>query len=396
MKHSDFRNRLLSLFQTYDETAFRLRRTAIAERLQSAAEIYIFGAGQNGQRIAVLLSQINLKAVAYIDDTPEKQNTIVNGLPVHPLDFLAGRRNVILITSIFSPHVGFSEISARLKTRAVEHISLFEFLWVANEDDSSYFYFLNHPTFLHRHAGDILWLFDRLVDDDSLAQLLKHVHFRLNLDYSVLPTVQRVFWPGTIPSGRIAYVDCGAYDGDTLIPFMREHGDRVRLALPIEPDPQNFIRMTNNIASLSEGDRRKVIPIAAASGETSGKLRFDLGKNQASSLSESGSFEVNVVTLDDIVDEYCEADDHILVKIDVEGADLATLKGAKRAIIERKVSLAISVYHAPSDLWALPQYVSQLNQDYRFALRSNGCDGADLMIYAFVPDVTESVTKSNR
>ncbi|ENN84228.1 methyltransferase FkbM [Rhizobium freirei PRF 81] len=389
MKRSDFRNRLSSLFQTYNETAFKLRRAAITERLQSAAEIYIFGAGQNGQHVADLLGQISLKAVAYIDDTPAKQNTIVTGLPVYSLDYLAGRGKTILITSIFSPHIGFSEISARLRSQDIEHVSLFEFLWVANEDDSSSFYFLNHPTFLHRHAEDIRWLLDRLVDEESLAQLLAHIHFRLNLDYGALPAVQRVFWPSAIPSEKIVYLDCGAYDGDTLIPFMQEHSNRVRLALPIEPDPHNFHRMTNNLASLSADDRRKIIPIAAATGETSGKLKFDLGKNQASSLSEAGSSEVDVAALDEIIEKYCEPNDHILVKIDVEGADLATLKGAKRSIIERKVWLAISVYHAPSDLWALPQYVSQLDQNYRFALRSNGCDGADLMVYAFVPNAAD-------
>lgn len=383
--NSDYKNRLLALFQTNDEAAFRTRLASLDRRLHAAEEIYIFGAGQNGQLVANRLTEMHFKIAGFIDETPSKQNTAVNEIPVHSLQYLAERHATVVISSIFSPYVGFQEIAGRLSSYTNDLMSLFEFLWFAAKDDSASFYFLNHPTFLHRHFDDVMWLCDRLVDKDSQEQLFAHIRFRLDLDFGGLPSVQRIFWPSELPAGPLVYVDCGAYDGDTLVPFMRQHGNHVRLALPIEPDPHNFLLLTNNIESLDDADRRKVVRIAAATGEANGKLRFDIGKKQASSLSEAGELVVDVVALDDVVAEHCTPDDQVIVKIDVEGADLATLKGATHLIGQRHARLAISVYHKPFDLWELPQYVAQIDQNYRFFLRSNGADGADLMIYACVP-----------
>jgi FkbM family methyltransferase len=385
MDNAYFKDQLCALLRTYNEAAFRVQQAANAERLHSAAEIYIFGAGQNGQMVASRLADLGLLVSGYLDETPSKQNTTLNDIPVLPLGFLGEQSNSIVIVSIFSPEIGFAQISARLKTHTRSVISLFEFLWMTDSDGSASFYFLNHPSFLHRHVEDIMWFCDRLADEQSLHQLCAHVRFRQTLNYDVLPPAKRIFWPDAVPFTQIAYIDCGAYDGDTLIPFMRKYSDQTRLALPFEPDPQNYARLERNIAALDPNVRQKIVPIAAATGHEGTNRMFNTGKNQASALSNSGSVEVEVKALDDVIDQYCKSGDHIIIKIDVEGADLETLKGAKRSIIEREPWLAISAYHTPSDLWSLPQYVARLNHNYRFALRSNGADGADLMIYAFVP-----------
>ncbi len=385
MEHTHFKNQLFDLFRIYNEAAFRVQQAAIAEQIYSAAEIYIFGAGQNSQIVASRLARLRLRVSGYIDETPSKQNTALNGIPVLPPEFLGERNNAIVISSTFSPNVGFAQIAARLRKYTTNVISLFEFLWMTDDDDSSSFYFLNHPTFLHRHIQDIMWLCDRLVDEESLRQLCAHVHFRLTLNFEVLPPAKRIFWPHAVAFPQIAYIDCGAYDGDTLIPVMREYGDQIRLALPVEPDPQNFARLESNLAELGSDDRKKIVPIAAATGYKNTKLMFSTGNNQASALSNLGSFEVDVQALDEVIARHCELGDHIIIKVDVEGADLETLQGAKRSIVEKEPWLAIATYHKPTDLWSLPQYVAQLNPNYRFALRSNGPDGADLMIYAFVP-----------
>jgi FkbM family methyltransferase len=384
MDRDFFSDKLRSLFDNCGEAAFQALCAQITKRLHAAKEIYIFGAGENGRIVASLLSKLRLPISGHLDETPSKQNTILNGVPVLPLSFPSGRSDALVISSIFSPRVGYEQLAARLKLYTTNVISLFEFLWVVERDDAS-FYFLRRPTFLHNHLDDVLWLCDRMVDDESLQQLCAHIQFRLTLNYNVLPVPERIFWPTAIAHPQILYIDCGAYDGDTLIPFMRERGGQFRLALPLEPDPGNFERLEANIAALEPNDRQKIIPIAAATGRESTKLMFNTGKSQASALSESGELEVQVKALDEIIDQHSIPGDHIVIKVDVEGADLETLQGARRAIVERAPWLAISVYHKPSDLWTLPQYVAGLNQSYRFALRSNGADGADLMIYAFVP-----------
>ena len=50
--------------------------------------------------------------------------------------------------------------------------------------------------------------------------------------------------------------------------------------------------------------------------------------------------------------------------MDIEGAELEALEGARRMIMEFKPRLAISGYHKPEDLWELPNKLKELNPDY--------------------------------
>jgi FkbM family methyltransferase len=228
-----------------------------------------------------------------------------------------------------------------------------------------------------------MWLHDHLSDEESKRQLYLHLRFRLTLDYAMVPSWDRILWPWRLDDASIVYIDCGAFDGDTLLPFVKSYSDRLRLAIPIEPDTGNFRRLKNNIDRLPFEMRSKVRALSAATGGKSELRAFNSTLNQASSLSASGSHRVQVVTLDEIVEGSCQKSDRLVIKIDVEGAESETLQGASQTICNRQPFLAVSVYHSPTDLWSLPQAIYNNNSNYRFALRSNGADGADLVAYAF-------------
>ncbi len=57
------------------------------------------------------------------------------------------------------------------------------------------------------------------------------------------------------------------------------------------------------------------------------------------------------------------------IKLDVEGAELETLKGAERTIKEYKPRLAISIYHKPSDIYEIPELLMEYRSDYKFYIR---------------------------
>lgn len=52
------------------------------------------------------------------------------------------------------------------------------------------------------------------------------------------------------------------------------------------------------------------------------------------------------------------------IKMDIEGAEMAALKGGSEIIREFKPKLAISGYHKPEDLWEIPQKLKSLNPGY--------------------------------
>ena len=55
--------------------------------------------------------------------------------------------------------------------------------------------------------------------------------------------------------------------------------------------------------------------------------------------------------------------------MDVEGAELKSLMGARNTIIKNHPHLAICVYHKPSDLYEISGYILSLVPEYKFLLR---------------------------
>jgi hypothetical protein len=124
--------------------------------------------------------------------------------------------------------------------------------------------------------------------------------------------------------------------------------------------------------------------VQAAVDSASGHRAFCGVGNQGSGFGDAGDL-VETVSLDDLVAAHAPGPERLYIKLDVEGAEAATLEGAARTIVERRPFLAVSAYHRPDDLWALPRQISRLDDRYRYLLASHGADGADLMLYAIPP-----------
>lgn len=73
------------------------------------------------------------------------------------------------------------------------------------------------------------------------------------------------------------------------------------------------------------------------------------------------------------------------IKMDIEGSELETLKGAENTILKNMPILAICVYHKPEDLITIPQYISSLQtstQKYSFYLRHHSYMLTETVLYA--------------
>lgn len=182
------------------------------------------------------------------------------------------------------------------------------------------------------------------------------------------------------------FIDCGAFDGDTVWDYMELY-PAYKDIYAFEPDRKNveIIRMKKRQEN-TKG--LHVMPQCVHSQR--GTFYFVSEGKSSSHLSEKGNTVVQATRLDDLIDiKYggrmkSPEDRRILIKMDIEGCELEALKGAESLIRRYNPCLAVCVYHKEEDMIRIPQFINSLVPDktYDYYLRFHGRDLAELVFYA--------------
>jgi FkbM family methyltransferase len=70
------------------------------------------------------------------------------------------------------------------------------------------------------------------------------------------------------------------------------------------------------------------------------------------------------------------------IKMDIEGSELAALRGAESSIRRWRPKLAISIYHRPEDFFVIPSWIDSLGLGYRFHLDHYSIHNEETVLYA--------------
>jgi FkbM family methyltransferase len=202
-----------------------------------------------------------------------------------------------------------------------------------------------------------------------------------NTEILPIPDMAHQYFPNDIPawSSPIRFIDCGAYDGDTLRNALNLGIKFENIAL-FEPDHSNFNSLIQFIS------KRWDTPACCwpcGVYSSTDHMHFALKGGEGGKLHAASNNIIQVVALDDVLYGFRPN----LIKMDIEGAEIEALLGAKRQIIENKPGLAISVYHHPRHLWQIPLMVKTWNLDYRFYLRMHGHNGFETVMYAIPGEI---------
>ena len=82
---------------------------------------------------------------------------------------------------------------------------------------------------------------------------------------------------------------------------------------------------------------------------------------------QQGEFSVKTLSIDDLVAQN-GLDRVDFIKLDIEGAELRTLKGAEHTLNRFHPLLAISLYHSLDDFVDIPAFIRGLDFTYEFFL----------------------------
>ena len=184
-------------------------------------------------------------------------------------------------------------------------------------------------------------------------------------DIELMPSISdpnQYFAPDIVRlSDKECYVDIGAYDGDTVAHFIAAIQGQFESIHAFELDPTNYRQLTENVRRMPHHDRIKTMNLGIWDRECD--INFSVGKSQ--STVGVGQNSAHVVPLDAVL-----ANQRVsFIKMDIEGAELHALSGARNLIATQKPKLAICVYHHISHLWKIPTYIRKLIPDHKLFLR---------------------------
>ncbi len=133
-------------------------------------------------------------------------------------------------------------------------------------------------------------------------------------------------WRRALRDGGL-FVDVGANVGTYTI-WAAELGAEV---IALEPASDTFRLLTENIAL----NGYQVTAVRAAAGDHCGTARFTAGLDAANSLAADGTAVTELVTIDSLIGDRQVTG----MKVDVEGFELDVLRGAARALADRRIGL---------------------------------------------------------
>lgn len=174
-------------------------------------------------------------------------------------------------------------------------------------------------------------------------------------------------------------LDCGAANGDTAIYFTAFGAKKVYSFEFLQSNINKF----EDVLSHNGSFRNNISIVKKALWDRSGiELCFEDNGN-ASTVSESFSAQENnilTISIDDFLNDEGSAVNFI--KMDIEGAELKALEGARESIIKYKPKLAICVYHKDVDLVEIPNFILSLGCGYTFNFDYYTDTGAEAVLYA--------------
>lgn len=356
----------------------RLRESSVfREAVAGPVRPVLFGAGMLGRKVAGALRRAGVEPLAFADNNAGLQGGRVEGVPVFAPAEAAVRwgGEALFVVTIWRA-TGDDGMAARvawLRSLGCRRVSTFLTLGWFYDGVLPHFG-ADRPSRMLEHAAELRQAGTLWQDEQSRETYRRQLAWRLQADFDGvgLPVPDQYFPKDLFgPRADEVFVDGGAFDGDTL----RRLPWSCRRIWAIEPDP-------GTVEKLRQMAGPEVVVCETALGRAAGRVRFNAAGSIGSARSDVGTVDVKVSALDDLL----AGEDPTLVKLDIEGDELAALQGGRRTLERAQPIVAVCVYHRPQDLWEIPLYLHTVLPAHRLFLRIHEHDGFELVAYAVPPD----------
>ena len=273
--------------------------------------VVIYGTGNGAEKLTNMLKERGREVSAYFASDGFVRDRSFLGLKVRSFASVKeefGSEMVVL--GAFGSH--FPDVIEYIKNIALNCDFYFPDIMTDEKNEPFTFKTLN----ANRERIDRIY--NRLADEESKRVFRNNILFRLTgrIDCILDDMNERADnWSFLdIPSSE-TFLDCGAYDGDT-VRLYRTLGGKGK-AIAMEPDEKTFKKLSR----YAETDPM-CFPRNAALQSECGKMMFDSGSGRGSHKGKSR--EIDAVTIDSVIGN----DGVDIIKMDIEGEEEHALGGA--------------------------------------------------------------------
>lgn len=383
--------------------------------LKKRPDTAIFGAGPTGATLKASLESRAITVAFFLDNNPSLHGSTQHGVPVYHPDRISDDQLTARPILTASNHA--TSIARQLTKRGlhssrdffVSYPFWFEINVMGHGYGKDFEEYLSHAWVKLQRVAELI--------DDSQArfQFFRYLHLRLyylSPEHIALELFyhQRAF-PGLsqlttllddaagshlahwlrldqqsqrepfirIQSGDNV-VDGGAWVGDTTWYFALKNHPHGKV-WAFEPNTQHCSTIQHVARAMGWTDRIIVEPfgLSAASGTRRWKSSHEWN-GSGSYVDADGDSNVSVKSLDDyLLDSGVRVN---VIKLDVEGSEMAALQGAEQIIRRDNPKLWVCVYHTPAHLHEVPLFIHHLAPNYRITFRHSGNNPMDAYVFS--------------
>lgn len=338
--------------------------------------IILFGAGCTSEFIVEQMQQAGIYPRYFCDNNQKKVGRRIAGIEViSPERALENKKSYFYITT----QLFYREIKKQLMSLEIDEDRImkcdliYQFAW----EKQVIPYFESNMDILQE-------FYDRLQDDKSKLVFENRMKFLITRNREYMTSIhddiqyfdKEIFEPESIKN----YIDIGAYIGDTILQFCKLNKSYQNI-WGFEPDKALYQAASKNLDSY-----KRITLVPSATSDFEGKIQVEssLGKMQTIDNQYEGESLNNqmfdVCRLDNYFSD-CNLDS-CFVKMDIEGAELATLRGMKEFIRRNKPTLAVCIYHKLEDIIEIPQLLDSFGGGYKYYLRHYSDNQTETVLFA--------------
>lgn len=353
-------------------------------------KIFLYGAGNIGKKMAGILKEYNVNLLGFIDRNSQLPKKILNLNLYSPEEEKLNEYKeeaYIILAGLF--HLKqCEEIKSYLIKLGFKNIYALHEISLGIFEPEQFFGLLNKENeneLIKNNAvkNKIIKSYELLETEEDKSLFINYIKAHIAMDFTVfsepLPIdVQYLAHDIEYSKNYDTFIDCGAYDGDTIRNLI-DKGIKLKNIVAFEPQKELFDGLQKTIKYIESIETAITVPCGVYSEAQTYRFKKKQDALSSSSIDEDGDDMIQCVSIDELI----KGIKPTFIKMDIEGSEVSALKGAKETIKKYRPQLAICVYHSLSDIWEIPLLIHSIDPSYKFYLRNYNYMGLETVLYAF-------------